>query len=146
MRIAVIADTHNHMPDTLRTALAGADEIWHLGDIGQRELLVGLQSIGPKVFAIRGNCDTPQLAPDSLTLERCGLRFYLVHEPPVSVPSGTDIALHGHTHVPRDETVRGVRFLSPGTVAKPNRGAPVSFAWLDIAAGRPADWTVVPIP
>lgn len=146
MRIAVLADTHNHLPDTLRATLAEADEIWHLGDIGQRDLLDALRSIGPRVQAIHGNCDPHNLAPESLNLERCGLCFYLVHEPPVLVPPGTDIALHGHTHVPRDETIGGVRYLNPGTVSKPNRGAPVSFAWLELSEGAPPRWTVVPLP
>lgn len=146
MRIAVIADTHNHLPDTLRATLAEADEIWHLGDIGQRDLLDAIRSIGPRVQAIRGNCDPHNLAPEALNLERGGLRFYLLHEPPDLVPTGTDIALHGHTHVPRDETIDGVRYLNPGTVSKPNRGAPISFAWLELSKGAPPRWTVVPLP
>jgi putative phosphoesterase len=145
MRIAVIADTHNQLPDTLRTALAGADEIWHLGDIGQRDLLNALQSIGPQVFAIRGNCDPQGLATETLSLDRCGIRFYLIHEPPVSVPPGTDVALHGHTHIPRDETISDVRYLNPGTISKPNRGAPVSFAWLELHEGKSPKWSIVPV-
>jgi predicted phosphodiesterase len=43
--------------------------------------------------------------------------------------------------VPRDETDEcGVRWLNPGCISRPNRGAPASFAWLTIAAGQPLGW------
>ena len=143
MRIAVIADTHNRLPSSVRAELAAADEIWHLGDICSKDLLKELRAIGPAVHAIAGNCDPRGLAPETLTLTRHGHTFYLVHEPPHSVPAGTGFALHGHTHVPRDETLNGVRYLNPGTVGKPNHGAPASFAWLDVEPGTAPNWTVV---
>ena len=102
MRIAVIADTHNVLPSAVRADITEADEIWHLGDICSAELLKELRALGPPLFCVRGNCDPPGLAPETLSLERCGHSFYLVHEPPHLVPPGTAFALHGHTHVPRD--------------------------------------------
>lgn len=145
MRIAVIADTHGRLPPGLLATLSGADEIWHLGDICSAGILNELRSLGVPLHAVRGNCDPRGLAPESLTLQRGGFTFHLVHEPPFSVPAGTDFALHGHTHVPRDETIDGTRYLNPGNVGKPNRGAPPSIAWLDIPdSGRPA-WSVVPL-
>lgn len=146
MRIAVIADTHNRLPDSLGPILAESDEIWHLGDICNAQTLRELRSLGPPVHAVRGNCDPRGLAPDSLVLERAGHAFYLGHEPVTRVPDGVEIALHGHTHVPRDETIAGVRHLNPGTVGKPNHGAPPSFAWLDIAPGQSPVWQIVPVP
>ena len=38
-RIAVIADTHDRYPPGLPGRLAGADEIWHLGDVCEPETL-----------------------------------------------------------------------------------------------------------
>ncbi len=146
MRIAVLADTHNILPASVRAAICRADEIWHLGDICTSEVLKELRGLGPPLHCVRGNCDPRALAPETLTFERSGHRFYLVHEPPGHVPPGTGFALHGHTHVPRDETSGGVRFLNPGTVSKPNHGAPPSFAWLDIDKTGPPRWTIVPVP
>jgi putative phosphoesterase len=143
MRIAVIADTHNRLPASVRAELTTADEIWHLGDICSAEILKELRGLGPAVHAIGGNCDPRGLAPETLTLQREGHTFFLVHEPPHSVPSGAGFALHGHTHVPRDETIEGVRHLNPGSVGKPNHGAPSSFAWLDLDPGLAPRWTVV---
>jgi hypothetical protein len=37
----------------------------------------------------------------------------------------------------------GIRYLNPGSVGKPNHGAPASFAWLDIKPGSAPQWTVV---
>ena len=142
MRIAVIADTHNRLPSSVRAALAAADEIWHLGDICSPATLKELRGLGPPVHAIGGNCDPRGLAPETLTLERDGHSFYLIHEPPDAVPPGTDFALHGHTHVPRDEILSGVRYLNPGSVGKPNHGAPASFAWLDLQPGAAPHWTL----
>jgi putative phosphoesterase len=146
MRIAVIADTHNRLPAALRPILAQADEIWHLGDICNAEILRELEGIGPPVHAVRGNCDPRDLAPESLILERAGHTFFLGHEPVSLVPEGSGFALHGHTHVPRDETIGNVRHLNPGTISKPNHGAPPSFAWLEIHPGQPPVWEIVPVP
>ena len=145
MRIAVIADTHNRLPSSVRAELTTADEIWHLGDICSPEILKELRALGPAVHAIGGNCDPRGLAPETLTLQREGHTFFLVHEPPHSVPPGTGFALHGHTHVPRDETLHGVRHLNPGSVGKANHGAPSSFAWLDLDPDVAPRWTVAPV-
>ena len=145
MRTAVIADTHNRLPSSVRAELTTADEIWHLGDICSPEILKELRALGPAVHAIGGNCDPRGLAPETLTLQREGHTFFLVHEPPHSVPPGTGFALHGHTHVPRDETLHGVRHLNPGSVGKANHGAPSSFAWLDLDPDLAPRWTVVPV-
>jgi hypothetical protein len=46
--------------------------------------------------------------------------------------------------VPRDETdPLGVRWLNPGCITRPNRGAPASFAWLTIGRGKPFTWELV---
>lgn len=146
MRVAVIADTHNRLPSGLLPVLAGADEIWHLGDICDAETLRALRASGVPVHAVRGNCDPRGLAPESLLLERGGRAFFLVHEPVVTAPAGADFVLHGHTHVPRDETIGKTRHLNPGSVGKPNHGAPPSFAWLEIGEDRDPQWKIVPLP
>jgi predicted phosphodiesterase len=73
------------------------------------------------------------------------VRFRLVHIPPDNVPENVDVVLHGHTHVPRNEVVEGVRFLNPGCVTRPNRGAPPSVAVLEIAADGKLTWRLRPL-
>jgi len=136
MQIAVISDTHDRLPASLFADLEKADEIWHLGDICTDDILIELEAIGPPVTLVRGNCDINFHWPLTKQLERNGHRFFLIHIPPGEVPFETDFVLHGHTHVPRDETIDGVRFLNPGCITRPNRGAPASYAFLEIENDR----------
>lgn len=141
MRIAVISDTHDKFPPTLPERLRGADEIWHLGDVCAPETLVEFEQLGPPLRVVLGNCDAFAGWPLTLDLTREGVRFHLVHIPPRHVPKGAHCVLHGHTHVPRDEAdPLGLRWLNPGCITRPNRGAPASFAWLTVARGKPPKW------
>ena len=142
MRIAVIADTHGKLPRSTPGDLRPADEIWHLGDFCDLETLAAVRKIGPPVQAVLGNNDYGLDLPVSLSLERCGRFFYLIHIPPRKA-EGTDFLLHGHTHVPRDEMIGGTRFLNPGTIGKPNKGVPPSYAWLTIQPAGMITWEVV---
>lgn len=143
MRIAVISDTHDRYPASLPDRLRDADEIWHLGDVCSPETLVEFESLGPPLRVVVGNCDAHPW-PATLDLTRAGHRFHLVHIPPRVAPRSAQFVLHGHTHVPRDETdPRGVRWLNPGCITRPNRGAPASFAWLTLERGTQARWELV---
>jgi putative phosphoesterase len=144
MRIAVIADTHDKFPPNLPARLQGADEIWHLGDVCEPATLVEFQELGKPLQVVLGNNEWHNFWPVELRLEREGLKFLLTHIAPRLAPAGVDVVLHGHTHVPRDETdARGVRWLNPGCITRPNRGARASFAWLTLETGRPPDWRLV---
>src|SRR5436190_14618480 len=142
MRIAVIADTHDRLPESVCDAIRDADEIWHLGDVCSPEILVTLGRIAP-LRVVRGNCDSETDWPLTLDLKREKLRLHLEHIPSRKPPK-CDVFLHGHTHVPRDETVGGVRFLNPGCITRPNRGAPASYAWLTLGDGA-LIWKVMPV-
>ena len=143
MRVLVLADTHNHLPPKLDELAAGADEIWHLGDVVTPDLLDTLRAVGPPVTIVRGNCDANFDWPLVVDLQRSGVRFRLVHIPPDNPPENVDVLLHGHTHVPRDEMIRGVRFLNPGCVTRPNRGAPASLAHLEISDRGELRWSLM---
>lgn len=136
LRIAVLADTHDRLIPSVMETVATADEIWHLGDVCQKENLDKIKALGPPVFVVRGNQDSETSWPMSLELERFGHRYHLVHIPPASVPVGTEYLLHGHTHVPRKQKVEGATLLNPGSAGLANKGAPRSFAWLELIEGR----------
>ena len=140
LKIFVLADTHDKLPGNLESLAAGADEIWHLGDICAPTLLQTIETFGPPVSVVRGNCDTNLDWPSTLDLKRNGIRFRLVHIPPDKPPNHVDVVLHGHTHVPRNEQMKDVRFLNPGCVTRPNRGASPSVALLEIAADGELSW------
>ena len=143
-RVFILADTHNRLPESVKKMATHADEIWHLGDVCAEAILDELQAIGPRVTVVRGNCDSNFEWPLVLNLVRGELKFRLQHVPPDHPPDDVDILLHGHTHVPRNEIHGRVRFLNPGCVTRPNRGAPPSVAWLEITDGK-IDWKLVPL-
>jgi len=140
LRIFVLADTHDKLPANLETLAAGADEIWHLGDVCAPGIAQTIETYGPQVTIVRGNCDSNREWPLTVDLIRNGTRFRLVHIPPDATPENIDVVLHGHTHVPRNEVLEGVRFLNPGCVTRPNRGAAPSVAHLEIATDGRVTW------
>jgi len=145
VRVLVLADTHNRLPPNFSALTKDVDEIWHLGDVCAPTLLDELRLLGPPLTVVRGNCDSEISWPMVVDLIRHGLRFRLQHIPP---PPGRpvrdcDVLLHGHTHVPRDETIGGVRFLNPGCVARPNRGSPASIAYLEFTKEKEFEWRLV---
>jgi putative phosphoesterase len=140
LQIFVLADTHDKLPAKIEPMAASADEIWHLGDVCDPGILQAIETFGPPVTIVRGNCDGQPDWPLVVDLKRNRIRFRLVHIPPDHVPDGIDVVLHGHTHVPRDERVAGVRFLNPGCVTRPNRGAAPSVGILEMAADGKMTW------
>jgi putative phosphoesterase len=140
LKIFVLADTHDKLPAKIEELAAGTDEIWHLGDVCAPHILQTLETFGPPVSVVRGNCDSNYDWPLTVDLKRNGVRFRLVHIPPDRGAENVDVVLHGHTHVPRNEVVEGVRFLNPGCVTRPNRGAPPSVALLEVAADGELSW------
>jgi putative phosphoesterase len=144
LRIFVLADTHNRLPETVREIAKDADEIWHLGDVCAETILDELGAIGPQVTVVRGNCDSNYEWPLVVDLVRSELKFRLQHIPPQHLPDDVDVVLHGHTHVPRNEKRGNVLLLNPGCVTRANQGAPPSVAWLEIADEK-ISWKIVPL-
>ncbi len=145
MRIAVLADTHDRLPPTLPPQLAEADEIWHLGDVCSPAIIAALNQLGPPLRVVRGNCDDCLDWPLALDFELEGFRIHLTHIPPRLAPEGVDLLFHGHTHVPRFERVGGALFLNPGCITRPNRGAPASWAWLELRRDQAVGWNRIAV-
>ncbi|MEO6873427.1 MAG: metallophosphoesterase family protein [Opitutaceae bacterium] len=145
MRIAVLSDTHDRYPPGLPQRMRSADEIWHLGDVCAPETLGEFQELGLPLQVVQGNCDAEGTWPMELELEREGVKFFLTHIPPTPnrVPPKTVALLHGHTHVPRDEMMAGVRWLNPGCITRPRGDSPPSFAWLTVGRGKLTSWELV---
>ena len=146
LKVAVLSDTHNHLPKTLLDRLSSADEIWHLGDVSDPEILSSIRSLDKPTFVARGNMDFTSAWPEKLVLERHGLKFALQHHPPTSIPLGVKAVLFGHLHYQVNENHEGVRLLNPGAINGPRNGSTASFAWLEINANGQWSWDVEALP
>lgn len=142
MKIGVLADTHDCLPKTVPHLLEEVDQIWHLGDVCSPFVLDELLQMGKPLKTVRGNCDRNSEWPLTLDLTVGSFRFFLVHIPPEISPVKADCLLHGHTHIPRDQMVGGVRFLNPGSAGKADKGAPPSLAILEILEPGKMTWTM----
>ena len=62
-RIGLLSDTHGYIDDRILTFLEECDEIWHAGDIGNRETASKLSELKP-LKAVSGNIDGTDLRND----------------------------------------------------------------------------------
>ena len=120
--IGIISDTHGLLRPEAIEALRGADHIVHAGDIGGMEIVRALERIAPVTF-VEGNNDSG----DGTGVVRAnigGLRILLTHIlPRPQVPdrrvadslraAPADLVVFGHSHLPHDEVIDGVRFFNP---------------------------------
>lgn len=145
VKIGLISDTHDTLPESLLSALSQVDEIWHLGDVCEPSIVDTLQTVGPPLQGVAGNCDRHRRWGSSLKLHRAGITFLLVHIPIEYPPEGVDVVLHGHTHVPRDEMVNGCRFINPGAAGGSDKGAGHGFSILTLEPGKRLTCDVIPM-
>jgi putative phosphoesterase len=153
MLVGILSDTHDRVAATTAAleALrkAGSEFFIHCGDVGGQkifDLMAGL----PLAF-VWGNTDlaSPELEhyAESLGLKCHGNFADLdLDGTKIAVTHGDDAAilkkivtekrhqylLHGHTHVARDQTIDGLRWINPGAVHRTPRP---SVAVLDTRTG-----------
>jgi putative phosphoesterase len=110
--------------------------IIHAGDVGAPEILEKLQHIAP-VTAIRGNIDKGSWArrlPETEAVEIAGISVYVLHDlaqldlKPEA--AGFDAVISGHSHVPKQESRRGVLYFNPGSAGPRRFRLPVSVGRL----------------
>lgn len=143
MRIGVVSDTHNHLPNVSRIVelfnTAGVERVIHTGDITQAKTLAAFAALDASLCGVYGNNDVEREALDAAA-ERFGIalhepllelawadrEIWVVHDPrdleaalPEARRSGRApaLALHGHDHRFRLETRDGVVLFNPGECA-----------------------------
>ena len=138
MRIGVVSDTHNHLPNVRRIVTllnaARVERVLHTGDITQPKTLEVLAQLDAPLLGVFGNNDRGErpaledaaarwrmaLCDPPLELHLAGRRIVVVHDPrelealPGDAP---DVALHGHTHRHRLEHGDGRLVFNPGECA-----------------------------
>jgi hypothetical protein len=121
MKIGVVSDTHGLLRPEVLPALAGVDQILHLGDVGDPAILKALEKTAP-VHAIRGNIDRDgpcSRLPETDVLLFEGHYLYLLHDlgtlrlDPVAAKFSA--VLYGHSHRPSIDRRKGVLYFNPGS-------------------------------
>jgi uncharacterized protein len=136
MRIGVVSDTHNQLPNVRRIVelfnAARVDRVVHTGDItqaGTLELFTGLDASLVGVFGNNDERESLQAAarrtgirleepPLSLTWHE--RRLLVVHDPYFVSDedlAAHDVVLHGHIHRPVHERRHGALVFNPGECA-----------------------------
>jgi putative phosphoesterase len=139
--IGVISDTHSLLRPEAIAALRGSEHIIHAGDVGSPEILEELSTIAP-VTAVRGNIDKGvwvRKLPETQVLELSGISIYVLHDLAQldlnPKAAGFSVVVNGHSHVPKQETRRGVLYFNPGSAGPRRFKLPVSFGRLVLESG-----------
>ena len=140
----IVSDTHGHVEelDALVRHLFPLEGIIHLGDHAWD---VDDIEFSGRIVRVRGNTDRYDESEWHQMLKISGKTFFLTHGHKENVKFGyeklfytglekqVDFVLFGHTHIPFDETVEGIRFFNPGSLTRPRRGAIGTFGVLEIS-------------
>jgi uncharacterized protein len=150
MRIGVISDTHGLVRPEVLEAFRGVEHILHAGDIGGEDVLLALEAIAP-VTACAGNVDGFRCgeAAETARIELGGVKFFLTHilDRPRRqrrevvawlAKEPADVVLFGHSHLPHDEQIGGVRYFNPASAGPRRFDYPVSVGIIDIREGKAA--------
>ena len=122
MKIGLIADTQGSFDiqallDHVAKEFAGVDEIWHAGDWGSEDVLIGLRELG-RLVVVNGNAPDDTRYPMTIEGTIGRWRLGMVHDlakRPARWAAGFNVVIHGHTHRWRDEVVAGVRYINVST-------------------------------
>lgn len=105
-----------------------------------------MQQIAP-VVAVQGNNDGfafGNILPERQIIQVGDIKIGIFHGHRGKAPFGftkeeVDLVICGHTHVPRDERIDGIRVLNPGSVTRPRGGSAPSMGMLEINDDK-VDW------
>lgn len=136
MRIGVVSDTHNLLPNVRRIVelfnAAGVAQVIHTGDVTQARTVHALAALRAPLVGVYGNNDEREdIAPAAaqhgfafhdglLRLTLAGRRIVVVHDPldlAVARAEEYDVALHGHDHRLVVERAAGRLRFNPGECA-----------------------------
>ncbi len=146
--VAIIGDTHvpsrePSIPDWVRERIRDTDEVIHVGDFDDPEVLAEVEDLADDLTAVHGNMDPDGIdLPSVTTLDVEDVRFVVTHG--TGSPAGwadrvaetthehadpdrTTVGVAGHIHEVVDREHDGVRLLNPGsaTGARPADGQSV---------------------
>jgi hypothetical protein len=152
--IAILADTHmprggRRLPDRCVELVRGAEALVHAGDFLALSVLEELEAMCPRVHAVHGNVDEPDLRdllPEAAELSLGGHSIALVHD---AGPArgrlarmrrrfpAADAVVFGHSHLPLHEREGGFQIFNPGSPTERRRAPRPSMGLLSVSSSRP---------
>lgn len=135
-RIGVISDTHGVLHPAVADVFANVDQIVHAGDIGGAHILEALRLLAP-VTSVEGNNDPDATGETIVRITLGTLRLLLTHilprphKPAARVTASlraepADVVVFGHSHLPHNEIIDGVRYFNPASAGPRRFDYPVS--------------------
>jgi hypothetical protein len=130
LKIGLISDTHGHVDDNVFIHFKDVDEIWHAGDIGNKDTLLKFTDFKP-VKAVFGNIDPGELRlslPEDLWFTCNGLEVLITHiggYPPgynkrirkILDEKNPGLFICGHSHILKvmtDKARNNMLYINPG--------------------------------
>jgi putative phosphoesterase len=134
-RIGVLSDTHGVVHPAIAQVFANVDAIVHAGDVGGAHVLDALRALAPLTF-VEGNNDDAT-GEEILRTQLGTLRLLVTHilpRPHKLAPrviaslreEPADVVVFGHSHLPHNEVVDGVRYFNPASCGPRRFDYPVS--------------------
>lgn len=150
-RLLLLSDSHGMMSNTykVKEKVGPVDLVLHMGDIEGNEERIRTLFAPTPVYFVAGNCDNWSCKePAYRVLEVEGHRIFMAHGHHQDINWGTegmesaahqfqaDLALHGHTHVPRILYRNDLMIINPGSIERPRQADHrPSFALLELQEG-----------
>ncbi len=142
--IILVSDNHGETSglEYVRNTHWGADIFVHCGDAELPTYLLD------GFLVVQGNNDAWQQFPMRRVIEVQGHRIYICHGhrdlfygrfemlADKARDFDCDIAFFGHSHVPFDKTVKGVRLLNPGSIWRNRDGSQPSYMVVTLRKGE----------
>ncbi len=145
MKIIVVSDSHGASRELKKVMELhpDADIVIHCGDSRDEVSDIMRAYPGHEYHCVRGNCDFDCPFPLTDVFTADGVKFMVTHGHMYGVKydmlrlhktaqeHGVDVVCYGHTHVPHDELVDGVRLFNPGSI-----GYGKTFGVIEIQNGQ----------
>ncbi|MFN0048355.1 MAG: metallophosphoesterase family protein [Cytophagales bacterium] len=158
-KILLISDTHGFLPQQVYKYATDCDEIWHAGDIGNREVLSKLQNLKP-THCVFGNIDGIDIkidSPENLIFSCEGVKILMTHiggsPEKMSLRANKLILEHkpnvficGHSHIVRVKSMPqygNCLYINPGAAGNEGFHQIKTFMLLQFEDGKIIDIKVV---
>jgi putative phosphoesterase len=156
VRLLLISDTHvpvraRSLPAQVWHEVERADVVLHAGDWVDVRLLDELEQRARRLLGVVGNNDGPALRarlPEVARATIGGVRIAVVHE--TGAKQGRerralerfpdiDLLVFGHSHIPWDTSLDGLRLLNPGSPTDRRREPFCTYLTLTVDSGQVSD-------